>query len=169
MRNRSDPKLLIGVLFMLLGLTVRFGNMVYDALMRLPAGSMVWVILFVAGFCCTGFYFFEKMMTPDNRSPAMICPACRQSLQSPFHRKSICPVCGEVISLHDHSTGSDGKHTPARQFDRQSMGESFWGSKRSVPIVLPLYLMIVALIVYLAQNPGILSDWYENILNILQL
>ena len=167
MQNRSDPKLLIGILFMLLGLTVRFGDMVYDSLMRIPVGNVVWVLLFVAGFCCAGFYFFEKMMASDDRGPAMTCPACRQSLQSPFYHRSICPVCKEIITLHEHSTEPGGKQPRARHVDRLSSDKSFWGSKKSIPIVLPTYLIMVVLLVYLAQNPDMLSHWYETIVNIL--
>ena len=98
----------------------------------------------------------------------MICPACRQSLQSPYYRQSICPVCGEVITLHEHSTRSGGKQPPDQQVGWFSSDDSFWGSKRSIPIVLPIYVMIVALIIFLAKNPDIISHWYENVLNILQ-
>lgn len=158
MQNRSDPKLLIGILLMLLGLTVRYGATLHNVLMRIPAGNMVWVLLFVGGFCCTGLYLFEKMMKPVTDGPALICPACRQTLQPPSFSQSICPACGEFITVSDPSIRPADR---ASTFSRLPQDESFWGSRQSVPLILPLYLFLMALAVYLAEHPDIVSQWYD--------
>jgi|GEM_PF-6909022 len=96
---------------MLLGLAVRFGATLHDILSRLPVGGMVWIVLFVGGFCCTGLYLFETLLAPH---------------------------------------------------------ESFWDSRQSVLLILPLYLFLMALAVYLAEHPLILRQWVDIIMRALQ-
>lgn len=146
---------------MLLGLALRFGATLHDILSRLPAGGMVWVVLFVGGFCCTGLYLFETMLGPAAEEPARACPACHQKLHPPFYSQSICPACGKVITVPDPSVQPAPGTPRISRSSRMAPNKSFWGSRQSVLLILPLYLFLMALAVYLAEHPLILWQWVD--------
>jgi len=151
--------LFCGLILAGLGLVIKFAE--YPDLDRLgiPLNRNLWAVFFVAGFCLFLFALFFRN-TPDpfeKRLP--LCAGCLKRFAGNEASDLLCSKCAARLEADKINQvrflGYSRPDQILENIRRQSISpvSSFFASKKSIVIVVPVFLFVVYLFVYYHRQP----------------
>lgn len=151
--------LFCGLILAGLGLVIKFAE--YPDLDRLgiPLNRDLWAVFFVAGFCLFVFALFFRS-TPDpfeNRWP--VCAGCLKRFAGHAASDLLCPKCAARLEAEKINQvrflGYSRPDQILKNIRRQSISpvSTFFASKKSMLVVVPVFLFVVYLFVYFNSRP----------------
>ena len=151
--------LICGLILAGLGMVIKFAEFPeLDRLENALKGNL-WIIFFVAGFCLSLFALFFRSTPDSSENQWPVCVGCLKRFANHAASDLLCPKCVTRLEAEKRNQvkflGYSRPDHILENIRRQSISpvSTFFASKKSILVVVPVFLLVVYLFVYYHGQP----------------
>ena len=151
--------LICGLILAGLGVVIKFSENPNLDRLEYPLNGNLWVVFFVAGFCLFLFALFFRSTPVSSEKQWPVCVGCLKRFANHAASDLLCPKCATRLKAEKRNQvkflGYSRPDHILENIRRQSISpvSTFFASKKSILVVVPVFLFLMYLFMYHHGQP----------------